>query len=100
LCHNNPDQEYFTEIIEMPQKKLPYGKIDSTASLGKLLRKKRKEQAVTLADAAGLMHVGPRFLSELERGKQTAELGKALHVIDCLGLEIWLLPRGAKWPTQ
>ena len=35
-----------------------------------------------------------RFLSELERGKPTVELGRALRVARRLGLDIWLLPRG------
>ncbi|HEY3860123.1 MAG TPA: hypothetical protein VGM47_11000 [Gammaproteobacteria bacterium] len=38
--------------------------------------------------------MGPRFIAELERGKDTAELGKALHVIQQLGLDVWVVPRG------
>ena len=34
-----------------------------------------------------------RFLSELERGKETAEIGKALHALRLLGLEVVLSPR-------
>jgi transcriptional regulator with XRE-family HTH domain len=41
-------------------------------------------------DAAGLCGVGERFLSELERGKTTAELGKVLQVLNRLGLRIRL----------
>ena len=34
-----------------------------------------------------------RFLSELERGKETAELGKSLQVLFNLGLEVIVQPR-------
>lgn len=72
----------------------PYGKIRTVEELGRLVRRRRKESGVPQADAAALSGVGSRFLSELERGKQTAELGKALTVLQRLGLEVWVLPRG------
>jgi len=75
---------------------LPYGKITTSEELGQLLRRRRKEAGVDQVKAAGLSGVGVRFLSELERGKATAELGRTLRVLERLGLEIWLLPRGAK----
>jgi len=43
---------------------------------------------LTQRDAAGLCGVGERFLSELERGKDSASLGKAMQVIKRLGLKI------------
>ena len=45
---------------------------------------------LTQLDAAGLCGVGERFLSELERGKQSAELGKVLQVLRRLGLRLAL----------
>jgi hypothetical protein len=36
-----------------------------------------------------------RFLSELERGKETAEIGKVLRVLERLGLELVVVPRGS-----
>ena len=73
---------------------IPYGKISKPEELGKLVRKKRKQSAVKQVKAAGLAGVGVRFLSELERGKPTAELGKVLTVLERLGLEVWIMPRG------
>jgi y4mF family transcriptional regulator len=73
---------------------IPYGKISTPDALGGLIRRKRKESGVDQAKAAGLAGVGTRFLSELERGKPTVELGKALKVLERLGLEVWILPRG------
>ena len=37
-----------------------------------------------------------RFLSELERGKKTAEIGKTLEIINKLGLELSINTRGFK----
>ena len=72
-----------------------YGRVSSAAQLGRLVREHRKGfQHVTLTQTAGVSGVGLRFLSELERGKPTAEIGKALHVIQKLGLDVWIVPRG------
>lgn len=48
-----------------------FGEIKSAADLGKLIRKFRKSQELTLEKISGLTNVGMRFLSELERGKET-----------------------------
>jgi HTH-type transcriptional regulator/antitoxin HipB len=66
--------------------------IDATA-LGKAIRRHRKSMGLTQQDAAGLCGVGERFLSELERGKESASLGKALQVIRRLGLRVILTDR-------
>jgi len=72
-----------------------YGRVDSAAQLGRLVREHRKGlHRVTVAQTASVSGVGTRFISELERGKSTAEIGKALHVIQQLGLDIWVIPRG------
>lgn len=72
-----------------------FGQIHSTRELGKLIRLFRKEQNLTLEKVSGLTNVSMRFLSELERGKETAELGKTLATLNKLGLEIYILPRGS-----
>jgi HTH-type transcriptional regulator/antitoxin HipB len=59
-----------------------------TKTLGKLIKRHRKSMGMTQLDAAGLCGVGERFLSELERGKESASIGKALLVIKRLGLKI------------
>jgi HTH-type transcriptional regulator/antitoxin HipB len=75
---------------------LPYGKIATVAQLGQIIREKRNNAGVLQADAAGLAGVGARFLSDLERGKETAQIGKVLRVLDRLGLELWIVPRGSR----
>ena len=61
--------------------------------LGEAIRSFRKEKQLTLETLSGLSNVGMRFLSELERGKETAELGKALQVLRNLGLAVIIKPR-------
>jgi len=78
--------------------KQPYGNIYSAEEVGKLVRMHRKEQSVTQADLAALCAVGVRFISDLENGKPTVELGKVLHVLKCLGLEVSVTPRN--WAKQ
>jgi len=67
--------------------------LQSPAELGAALRAQRKAQGLRLEQLSGLSGLGMRFLSELERGKATAELGKALEVAKLLGLDCYLLPR-------
>ena len=74
---------------------LPYGKIGNTEEIGRLIRAVRGDASITQQDAAALCGVGSRFLSELERGKETIELGRALQVLERMGIEVWLLPRGS-----
>jgi HTH-type transcriptional regulator / antitoxin HipB len=76
-----------------------YGKIETSQELGALIRKKRRAVKFRQADAADFAGVGARFLSELERGKSTAELGKALQVLYRFGLEVWIVPRGHQPPA-
>lgn len=66
-------------------------RIKDTKSLGQAIRERRKSLGLSQFDAAGLCGVGERFLSELERGKLTAEVGKVLQVINRLGLRLALL---------
>lgn len=62
--------------------------IKDTIALGRLVRQQRKAMGLTQLDAAGLCGVGERFLSEFERGKSTASLGKALQVLQRLGFTV------------
>lgn len=55
---------------------------------------RRAEQGITQVELASLCGVGVRFVSELENGKSTAELGKVQQVLKCLGLELSVRRRG------
>lgn len=63
-------------------------RIQNADDLGKAVRKQRKLDGLTLAEAAGLTNVGVRFLSELENGKPTVRLDKLLRVLNALGLQL------------
>lgn len=60
------------------------------------MKAQRTQSGSTLKEAAGLAGVGVRFLLELEHGKKTASLGKALQVAERMGLEVWIVPRGRR----
>ncbi|MEZ6128745.1 MAG: helix-turn-helix domain-containing protein [Planctomycetaceae bacterium] len=63
-------------------------RVENAAQIGQLIRQRRKEAGMTLKDAAALAGVGVRFLSELERGKPTLQLGLAIQVLQLFGLEL------------
>jgi y4mF family transcriptional regulator len=69
-------------------------KVRSPRDIGELVRQRRKQAGLTLKEAAGMAGVGIRFLSELERGKATLQLGMVLEVLQLFGLEVELRPRG------
>ncbi len=70
----------------------------TAADIGAAIRRKRKEDGLTLADAASLCGVGYRFLSDLENGKATAQLGKVMQVLTALGLDLYIASR--EWPDE
>lgn len=73
---------------------LPSGKIVSAQDIGEIVRNTRKKQGATQSEFASLCGVGVRFISELENGKSTAQVGKLLQVLKCLGLEMKIHRRG------
>ncbi|MCY3770108.1 MAG: helix-turn-helix transcriptional regulator [Gammaproteobacteria bacterium] len=77
---------------------MQYGAVQSAGELGKLVRAHRKQRKLTLETVSGLGNLSTRFLSEFERGKETAELGKALKALRTLGLEVIIQPRGITPP--
>jgi len=56
--------------------------------LGLLVKQARKEQALTQEQLAATAGVGVRFIRELEHGKASCHIGKALTVVAMLGLDI------------
>lgn len=60
------------------------------SDLGAIIREYRKGLGVTQVDAAREAGVGPRFLGELENGKQTVQLGTVLQVLESLGLGLYV----------
>lgn len=62
--------------------------IRSSVELGAVIREQRKRLALKQLDLAGLGNTGNRFIVDLEHGKPTVQLQKALDLMDLLGLEV------------
>ena len=62
--------------------------------LGQILQQARKAQNLTQEDVAGLTGTGRRFISELENGKETSQIGKVILVLGALGVA---LIASSKW---
>ena len=63
-------------------------KISSAIDIGRIIKQKRKDDGLTLEDAAAVCGVSYAFMSALENGKETVRLNKVLQVIKCLGIEL------------
>ena len=62
--------------------------VRSAEDLGHLLRTSRKASNMTLEEAALICGVSKRNLSEIERGKATAEIGRVLKLLDQFGITL------------
>lgn len=63
----------------------------TAADVGARIREIRKAQGVSQETLAGLAGTGQRYISELERGKETARLGEMLKVLNALGAGLYVL---------
>ena len=62
--------------------------MDTAAQVGAALRARRKQLKLTQLDLAELADVSVRFLSDLESGKPSVQLGKVMAVAHTLGWRI------------
>ena len=60
--------------------------------IGKLIRDTRKRLGVTQRALALTSGTGLRFVIDLEKGKETCEIGKALTILHTLGIKMNLTP--------
>ncbi len=74
----------------LARNKLPNGNMDivDSKALGEAVRLARKRLKVTQKDLALASGTGLRFIIELEKGKPTCQLGKALGILQALGLRL------------
>lgn len=79
-----------------PDKLLTAARVTTATDLGHCVRTYRKAKGITLETVAGLSNVSTKFLSEFERGKETAEIGKILNVLNAIGLDLNIEPRGIR----
>ncbi len=64
----------------------------SPAEIGDIVRTTRKAAGLRQDELAGAAGVGLRFIVDLEAGKPTAQMGKALQVLAALGCSIDITP--------
>lgn len=70
-------------------------RIKSSKDFGQLIRKTRQAHGLRQIDLAGFSGCGERFIVDLENGKPTCQLEKAMHVAHLLGITF-----SAKLPEQ
>lgn len=58
------------------------------SKVGSAVRKARKAKGLTQEDLALASGTGLRFISELEGGKETCQLGKVLNVLNALAINL------------
>lgn len=64
----------------------------TTEQLGATIRTRRKQLKITQKELAMTCGTGLRFIVDLEKGKPTCQIGKALQVLQALGLAIETTP--------
>ena len=62
--------------------------LDGPSQFGEAIRFFRKRRGLTQQQVADMVGCSLMYVSNLERGKPTAELGKALKILDALDVEI------------
>lgn len=68
--------------------------IFSTSDLGKAIRVRRRELGYTQSELADMLGIGVTYISNIENGKETAEIGKALRIVQMLGMDLFVGRRG------
>lgn len=67
--------------------------VTDPAEIGRVLRAKRKAQRLTLREVAEHTGLSIRFISEVERGKPSAEIGKVLFLLSAVGVDVYVRAR-------
>ena len=66
------------------------GKLRDISAIDAKIRSIRKAQGVSQETLAGLAGTGQRYISEIERGKETARIREMLKVLDALGAGLYI----------
>ena len=65
-------------------------KLKDVSAIGAKIRSIRKAQGVSQETLAGLAGTGQRYISEIERGKETARIREMLKVLEALGAGLYI----------
>ncbi len=63
-------------------------RVESASDFGRAVRTARKEAGLSQMQLAELCGCSQRFVSEVERGKETAELGRAIKLLEVLNVPL------------
>ncbi len=64
--------------------------IRSASDIGAIVSALRKRQGIRQADMAGMIGASHVLLRDIERGKETVNLGKVLQLLEELGIRVLL----------
>ena len=67
--------------------------VSNTAQLGGFLKERRRQLCYTQAFVSEVSGLSISFISDVENGKPTVELGKVLYLANLLGLDLLLTER-------
>ena len=60
--------------------------------MGRAIKDTRNKKKMTQSDLADITGVSVKFISDVERGKETVQMDKAFDLARALGLQIYLTP--------
>ena len=69
-------------------------KITEPADLGKAIKDRRKQLGYTQLFVSEQTGLSVSFISDIENGKTTAEIGKTLKLVNLLGMDMLINKRG------
>ena len=69
-------------------------RIASSSDIGMAIRARRKSLGYTQTQLADACNCSPQFVSAVENGKETAEVGKVLNLALTLGMDVFTRNRG------
>ena len=64
--------------------------------LGQIVKQQRRQAGMNQTELGMVSGTGRRFISELENGKASCQIGKAMEVLQSLGIELVLQTRNGK----
>lgn len=69
-------------------------KIKNSNDLGSAIKKRRKELGYTQNFVSEQTGLSVSFISDVENGKATAEIGKIINLVNLLGMDVSITTRG------
>lgn len=69
------------------------GSVATPIELGRAVQRAREDLGLTQAELAARAHVSRRWLIEVERGHDNAQVGKVMALLHSLGFAFQVVPR-------